>query len=248
SITNNQISNIDTNVGWLAELSADRAVFSKTNPAALAGNYTMIIPADAAAPGPDGDGFAKVTISPAGVISLAGTLADGTKAVQKVAVSKNGAWPLYVPLYKNLGAVVSWQAFDTNQASTDFSGLLSWVKQSMPTAKYYPGGFTNQSTALGSRYVAPLVGRVLALTNALAGFTNGNLTANFANNVTLGVDNKILNNSANALSLTIQKPSGLFTGSVTPPVGGAAQPFKGALLQKQNRGAGFFLGTSKSGE
>ena len=96
--------------------------------------------------------------------------------------------------------------------------------------------------------MAPASGRVLNLTNALAGFTNGNLTASFANNVTLGPDNKVVNNSANPLSLVISKATGLFGGSVTAPSGGPARSFKGALLQKQNRGAGFLLGTNQSSQ
>ncbi|HYV30858.1 MAG TPA: hypothetical protein VEO53_07135, partial [Candidatus Binatia bacterium] len=88
--------------------------------------------------------------------------------------------------------------------------------------------------------------RVLNVTNAIAGFTNGNL-ASFANNLTLGTDNKVVNHSSNRISLTIQKPTGLFTGSVTPPGGRSARSIKGALLQKQNSGSGFFLGTNQSG-
>jgi hypothetical protein len=165
-----------------------------------------------------------------------------------VPVSKNGALPLYVPLYHGAGAVVSWVTFNTNQATTDLTGLLNWIKRTQPTAKYYSGGFSNEVMAVGSRYIPPVNTRVLNLTNAVAGFTNGNLTADFANHVTLGADNRIQNNSANALSMTIQKPNGLFNGSVTPPGGGSAQSFKGAILQKQNRGAGFLLGTSQSSQ
>ena len=251
SVTNNQILSIDTNASWGAGLMADRAIFNaKTNPALLAGNYTMAIPHDTnTTAGPGGDSFATLSVSSQGRVSFIGTLADGTKAVQRVPVSKTGALPLYVPLYRGAGALISWVNFDTNQATTDLTGLLNWFKQSQSTAKYYSGGFTNEVVAEGSRYIAPpLNTRVLNLTNAVIGFTNGNLAADFANNVTLGTDNRIQNNSANALSLTIQKANGLFNGSVTPPGGGSALPFKGALLQKQNRGAGHLLGTSQSSQ
>ncbi|HXJ72406.1 MAG TPA: hypothetical protein VNM37_06120, partial [Candidatus Dormibacteraeota bacterium] len=249
SVTNNQISFIDTNASWSAEIMADRAVFNaQTNPTSLAGNYTLIIPADTnSTAGPDGDGFATVAVTTAGAVSLTGTLADGTKAVQKVPVSKNGALPIYIPLYKGAGALVSWLTFDTNQPTTDLSGLLDWFKQSQPTAKFYPGGLTNEVVAEGSRWVVPPAGtRVVNIPNGVVGFTNGNLTANFGNNVTLGTDNHIQNNSANALSMSIQTSKGLFTGSVTPPGGGTARSFKGALLQKQSRGAGFLTGTNET--
>ena len=249
SVTNNQISFIDTNASWSAEIMADRAVFNaQTNPTSLAGNYTLIIPADTnSTAGPDGDGFATVAVTTAGAVSLTSTLADGTKAVQKVPVSKNGALPIYIPLYKGAGALVSWLMFDTNQPTTDLSGLLNWFKQSQPAAKFYPGGLTNEVVAEGSRWVVPPAGtRVVNIPNGVVGFTNGNLTANFGNNVTLGTDNHIQNNSANALSMSIQTSKGLFTGSVTPPGGGTARSFKGALLQKQSRGAGFLTGTNET--
>jgi hypothetical protein len=250
SVTNNQVTAINANVSWSAELLGDRApTYPAASPAALAGNYTLIFSADTnAVPGPDGDSFGRATVSSKGLVSLTGSLADGTAAAQKVPVSKNGALPVYVPLYKDKGALVSWFIFDTNQSTTDLSGLLNWFKQSQSTAKFYAGGFSNELSVVGSRYVAPTTGRVLSLTNAVVGFTNGNLTANFTNNVTLGSDNKVVNNSANPLSFVITKSSGLFAGSVTPPAGGPARTFKGALLQKQNRGAGFLLGTNQTSQ
>ena len=90
-----------------------------------------------------------------------------------------------------------------------------------------------------------VVGKV-ELTDTAVGFTNGNLSADFANDVTLGADNKIVNHGENKLALTIAKSTGLFSGSVTPPGLTKSMPFKGALLQKQNRGAGFLTGTNKT--
>ena len=251
SVTNDQILSIDTNASWSAELMADRSVFNaKTNPAALAGSYTLGIPVDTnSADGPDGSGFATMAVTTAGSVSFAGTLADGTKAVQKVTVSKAGAVPIYVPLYKGAGALVSWLMFDTNQPTTDVSGALNWFKQTQPTAKFYPGGLTNDVVAEGSRYIAPVSGtRAINLTNGVVAFTNGNLSANFANNVTLGTDNRIQNNSANALTMSIQASKGSFTGSVTPPGGGSARPYKGVLIQKQTRGVGFLTGTNETSD
>jgi hypothetical protein len=138
-------------------------------------------------------------------------------------------------------------AFDTNQPTTDLMGLLNWFKQSQPLAKYYPGGFTNEVFLVGSSYRPPTTNRVVNFTNAIVDFTGGNPQLDFANDVMLSADNTVLNNSTNKLTLTIQKPTGLFTGSVTPPGGTTAQPFRGALLQKQNLGSGFFLGTNQSG-
>jgi len=248
-VTNDQITAIVTNGGWCAQLMADRAPFyARTNPAPLAGKYTLIIPTDTNSPtGPAGDGFAKVTVDLKGSVSLGGTLADGTKAVQRVPLSKDGHWPLYLPLYRDKGALLSWVKFDTNLPTTDLSGLLDWFKQAQPTARYYPGGFTNEAILAGSRYTPPTTNRLLNVTNAIVGFTGGNLAVDFTNNVTLGQNNKVTNNSPNKLTLTLQKPTGLFTGSITPPGSLSAIPFKGAVLQKTTNGSGFFLGTDRSG-
>jgi cyclophilin family peptidyl-prolyl cis-trans isomerase len=237
----------NTNQVWSADVVADRsAVYFKTNPAPQAGKYTMLVPKGTAFElRPGGDGFGMVTVSPRGGISFSGTLADGTKVSQKTSLSKEGQWPLYLSLYKGKGALVSWVGFDTNPVVTDFSGYANWFKQSQPV-KHYPAGFTNESLLLlGSRFLPPPT-PVLNFTDGTVGFANGNLTSDFANNVTLGLDGKVSNLSSNKLTLNISK-SGLFTGSVTPPGTTTAIPFKGAVLQKLNIGSGFFLGTNQSG-
>ena len=100
----------------------------------------------------------------------------------------------------------------------------------------------------GSRFVPPVgTNSLLNLSNAVVGFSNGNLAAGFARDVAITPAGKVTSDSTNKLSLSISKSSGLFSGSVTPPTGGKAVSFKGAVLQKQTNGAGFFLGTNASG-
>jgi len=100
---------------------------------------------------------------------------------------------------------------------------------------------------VGSRFTTPTgTNRLLEMTTAVAGFTNGNLVINFPNNVSLDPFGKVTNLDANKLNLRISRSSGLMTGSVTPPFGEAVS-FNGAVLQKQTNGFGFFLGTSASG-
>ncbi len=237
-----------SNSVWTANLVADRAVFNaKTLQAPQAGKYTLIIPVDTnSAAGPGGDGFGTVTVNTAGAVSFSGTLSDGTKVTQRTALSKSGQWPFYAPLYKGKGSLISWVTF-TNETDTDLDGLFNWFKQTQ-TAKFYPGGFTNEAMIAGSRFIPPTATNlVINITNGIVGFTNGNLMADFTNHVLLDAKGKVLNQGANKLSLSISKSSGTFSGSVTPPGGGKAVSFKGALLQKQNVGSGFFLGTNASG-
>jgi hypothetical protein len=247
-ITTNFVPVIVTNyfqTNWTAELHADRAVFSSTRPAPLAGKYTLLIPADTNSTA--GDGYGKVSVSTKGSLTFSGALADGTKVSQKATVSKNGDWPLYLNLYKGKGMLLSRIVFDTNQPDTDLSGLMNWFKRTQ-VAKYYPAGFTNESLIVGSRLITPVgINRLLAPATAVVGFTNGNLVADFANDVTIDAAGKVTNLDTNKLTVSLSKSTGLMTGSATPPTGGKSVSFKGAILQKQNRAAGYFLGTNSSG-
>ena len=252
TITNTVATNIwVTNTfysAWTNDVTADRVVFnSKINPAPQAGKYTVVFPSDTnSASGPAGDGYGTVTVNTSGAITFSGVLADGTKAAQKTFLSTDGNWPLYIPLYKTNGSLVSWVNF-SDEETTDFSGLFNWFKQAH-TAKYYGGGFTNEATILGSKFTPPkTTNQMLFLTNAVVGFTNGNLVADFANEVTLDPKGKVTNQDANNLSFSINSGNGLVSGSVTPPAGGKPFAFKGAILQKGTNAAGFFLGTNASG-
>jgi len=247
-VTTNVIVGVPATNNWSAELIADRVVFNaKLNPASQAGKYTMILPTDTnSATGPAGDGYGTVSVTTAGAITFAGMLSDGTKVSQKTFLSEDGHWPFYIPLYKTNGSVVSWITF-SNEASTDFSGLFNWFKQTN-VAKYYAAGFTNEATIAGSRYLAPnATNQMLYLTNGTVGFTNGNLAADFTNNVVLDPKGKVTSQDANKFKLSISSGNGLMSGSVTPPTGGKAVAFKGVILQKQTNASGYFLGTNASG-
>lgn len=234
---------------WEAELIGDRAVFhSKTNPAPYAGTYTLVFPGQVdPGDGPEGDGFGTLKVASNGAVTLAGTLADGTKASRKVPLSRNGQWPLYVALYSGGGSALSWLTL-TNGITDDVTGLLSWIKPTLPKAKQYPGGFTNEAMTIGSRYVRPAssTNRVLNFTQTNILFSGGNLVAPLTNTIALSANNKITNLSSNKLSLSISLANGLFRGSVVDPSTGKPFNFAGALLQKQNAACGFLLGTNHS--
>lgn len=249
TVTTNYWNLITNSSAWANSLTADRVLFNaKTNPAPQAGTYTLVFPTDTNSPsGPGGDGYGTVKVTTAGAITFAGVLADGTKAAQKTFLSADGNWPLYIPLYKTNGSLISWVNFDDEAATTDFSGLFNWFKQS-DTAKYYAAGFTNEATLLGSKFTKPnTTNQMLFLTNATVSFTGGNLVEDFTNSVTLDPKGKVTNLDANALKLSINSGKGLISGSVTPPSGGKPVKLTGAILQKGTNASGFFLGTNASG-
>jgi hypothetical protein len=231
---------------WTAELVAYRAIYSKKNPAPQAGKYTLLLPGSSDVSSQHGgDGFGTVTVDHLGALSFSGILGDGTSASQTAVVSEQGQWPFYISLYSGKGSILGWLSF-TNQPESDIKGMATWTKLMQPSAKFYPGGFTNQIGAVGSLFQFTNGVPVLDFTAGELWLANGNLAESFTNEFTLGKNSKITD--TNKMSLTISTTSGLFSGGVVNPATGKTIPVHGVVLQKQNIGAGYFLGTNQTGE
>ncbi|HVM51309.1 MAG TPA: hypothetical protein VMU04_24985, partial [Candidatus Acidoferrum sp.] len=242
---NDMLSGVLSNSAWTAELTADRAVYSKTNPAPQSGKYTLVVPGNAdAAVAPGGNGFGWVTVDTSGNVTFAGMLGDGTKVSQGSLVSKAGQWPLYIALYAGKGSILGWLAF-TNEADRDIDGALTWLQPAAAPASLYAAGFTNQVEALGSAYVFTNGTRALSLTNGLLILEDGNLAHPLTNSFLLGTNNVL--SGTNLARLSITNTTGLFSGTVTNPVTRKPIALSGAVLQKLNEGYGLFLGTNQSG-
>ena len=234
---------VTDNENWLAALTANRAMFDgRTLVAPQAGQYTLVLPGTT---NPScGDGYAIASISRAGVARLAGVLADGTRISEAALISTNGDWPVYVPLYSGLGSIISWLSV-SNAPDQDLGGTLNWVRPAFPKAKYYKDGFSFQTTAIGSRYQKPGVGtNVLGLASAQLTLSDGNLVSNLVNQLVLGTGNQV--NSQN-VALKLTPANGYFQGGIVPPGATRATAFSGVVLQNQQVGRGFFLGTNQSG-
>ena len=235
---------------WTADLIADRRVFDgKTSISPDAGKYTMVIPGDfTSTTTPGGASFGTINIDKAGRIGFAGSLADGTKITQSTTVSKGGQWPLYASLYWGGGAIYGWQLFN-GSSEEDLSGDLTWIKPRMHWAWYYPDGFAVILTSSGSRYVRPPRGaKVLDLSSATIEFNGGNLDRGITNHVTLDFNNRIQNQSANALRLGFSLSNGSFGGFVMDPITWDWIPFRGVVLQNRGIAAGYFPGWDQTGE
>jgi hypothetical protein len=77
----------------------------------------------------------------------------------------------------------------------------------------------------------------------------GNLTAPLTNVVSLSTANKftVALPNVDKLALTLAPASGLIAGSFVHPDTLKKSSLKGVILQKQQIGGGFFLGTNQSG-
>jgi hypothetical protein len=240
---------------FTSDLIANRSVFNAvSNPASqFQGDYTLLFLPDSAASGfPQGNGYCVLTVDAGGIIKLKGTLGDGTKIKQTAVVAADGSWPTYIPLYANKGMLSGWVAFTNIVGVSDLNGTLTWTKPAQAKAKLYRNGFTDTVTLEGAGYAPPPAGTpALTVSNTLCNvlFTagKGDLSSVLSNSITLDVANKVSPCVADKSKFKINSATGLFSGSFQNPATGKSIKFSGALLQKQNLGAGFFLGTDQSG-
>ncbi len=252
-----QITGTVSDGTWTAGLTADRAVFSATTNKAVnyEGQYTLAIAgSDDPATSPGGFGWATLSISSAGLITMKGNLADGTAMSQSVSVSKDGRWPFYTsyasPPAGNGGTVFGWITF-SNQPASALGGTMYWFRPAGKTPAVYQSGFTNMVTAIGSAY-NPTNKPLLDLTNGQVTLDGGNLLLPITNQITLSANNTITLTAApentNKLALVITTKTGLISGSFQNPTNAKQSiKVKGVLLQNQTNAAGYFLGPNQSG-
>jgi hypothetical protein len=223
----------------IAALNGFRNVFSSSVKATnFEGQYTFVIPgtSDSNA-GPFGFSYGTVKVSSSGVVTLAGSLADGTTISQSSVISQDGYWPLYVNLYGGNGSLWGTNLF-IGYTITNASAL-SWINaaNSSKTA-VYRSGFTNQQ--------ASLEGGILPNQPWPADFT---ATLRESNLFTITITN--LSDNTNELTLKTNKTTGVISGSFAYP--GSTKPtikVNGVILQLpgQTNAEGYFLGTNQSGE
>ena len=224
------------------------------------GNYTLILPqaipiADAARD-PRGNGIGTLSIKPNGKVHWEGTLPDGTKVVQNDRLAKDNTWPLFLRLYNKKGVLLGIATVDALQAHSDLSGAFDWFKPVIEKDFYFPMGFRIlDSDLIGSFYSPPTPG-----TRALTGFNDvanngrvtlqeGSMLADIVRTVTYDSKNRVTisNPGVDGLAITIDKATGLFSGSFIHPVSEKLTPIEGVLFQKQKIGAGRFQGSSVVG-
>jgi hypothetical protein len=232
---------------WAADVAANRAHFSTTTPAPQSGSYTLVIPGgDDSSTQPGGNGAGTLKVDTSGNIAFSGTLGDGTKVSQHTFISKDAKWPLFVPLYAKQGLLIGQLTFDTSQLDTDLSGYAAWIKAPQPANKFYPAGFTlGPIAALGSKYSFTNGVPLVNWTDGQTVLDHGNLLDSITNNLSIDSNSKIA--GTNKLVLSFTTATGAFHGSVINPDTGKPITLNGVLLQKQNAGYGYFLGTNQTG-
>ena len=217
-----------------------------TSPGTRAGQYTFIVPgADNGSVAPAGDGVGTLKIDSAGGAVVSGTLADGSRFLQRVPLSGTGEIPVYVPLYSGRG-VLEGTLRVRPDSNVDLDGPLTWIRPAGPAPKFYTTGFTLDAPVAGSAFTSVGSETWFGLNVARVILTGGNLATPPTNTVTLSVGGGVAGNGPDKLTLVVTPTTGLFKGTVTQS-GAKPIKFQGAVLQRQGFGSGYFLGSSEVG-
>lgn len=248
-------------------VAAKRAFYSATNKvptspllAANGGNgiyTTTFLVGDhhsvAAGQYPQGHGYATVTLTPTGNISLVGVLPDGTAITQSTTLSQANTWKLFVQLYPALqGFIAGDMGFNHGQPAYDFQDLNAvWFRPLQDTQHYALGWQDGLGMEIrGAEYVVTTGSSVVPLTQA-TGTGNGNADLIFHDGLLSGPLNKAVDISpADAVTevpadadytLFINRSTGVFSGTFKHS-SGVMLPYTGISYQKAGIGGrGFFM-------
>ena len=253
------LGTVSAGTNWSAALEANRATYNAANPFTNQGKFTLIFGgANNGAQSPGGDGYGTVSISAKGMVSLSGVLSDDTSvAPGAVSVSKDGRWPLYIPLYGRFGSLAGWIDFTnqgasladlTNSGVCSFAGSnVMWFRTNAD-GKLYTNGFTNSLTVIGSVFSPDNNAALLDFPNLEVILSGGGLVDVFSNSVIPSAGGKFTASGAgiSGLTLSLNPATGVIKGSFAGPAAGAV-PIKGVVLQEQTNAGGFFPGAPNSG-
>jgi hypothetical protein len=235
----NQVTGTVTDGNWISHLIGKK---SRTNSDSAEEQYTIVIPGNDSGTSPAGDGFGSAIVNSSGAIRFSGVLADGTKISQSVNLSSDSTWPLYVSIYRGQGSLLGWV-----NLGSDVNGAVNWSCPSIPKRKFYPVGFSNVINVAGSPY-NPAANPIVNFQNGILSFGGGNLES-FEQAVQLesGIHIIAANDESGRVSVKLKNSTGILNGRFTNPSNGKTTKFSGVLLQNQNSGSGFFLGTNEVG-
>ena len=236
--------------GTTLGVSAHPSVFTRANPAILAGRYSAILESGGNSSAPDAPGFALLSIAPAtGAVKIAGALADGTKFTCGTFLAPDGTIPVSILLYKSTGILHGELRLGDYTPEQDGSGSLRWVHP-LQAKGQFSSTFATDLPVRISAYTYTAGVSALPLPDPGDGFID--LTGDVSLNKHIGISDKsaitVITPSTNAEKVTVKiaTATGLLTGSFRH-TDGKVVPFSGVLYQRTVEGHGFFLGPTVNG-
>jgi|GEM_PF-7020497 len=238
-------------------LTGGKHGFSATSKFAGPSKYTLALPPlDPAAPNaPVGYGYATVAISTTGGVTITGVLADGTTWSNSSALLGDLSIPVYLPLYGGKGSIYGWLTLRDVPDISDLDGPLFWSRPANAADPAYPLGFEFVTPALGSVFATPSPGsRILSGLDTSSGvasisLSGGGIGSDVLVPVTVSTAHvvKVTDANPHSLRLTVNKTTGLLSGSYKHPVDNKVKSIGGVVLQKQDLGSGLTRGVPDGG-
>lgn len=243
----------------VSEISADRASYNSSllvpldflGPGNANGIYTLIfasLPPDfqfteiTKEEYPQGHGYARLTLTKTGSVTIAGSLADGTALTTSTTLSIANKCRLFARLYTNQGIVAATLSFAISPDSDVSAPEMRWFRPVLD-AQHFPGGWPLgiRTNLVGAKYaVTPDVSVIPGLPapdgdgNADLTFSDGKLDPLFPpKNVTIDGDDVVTRISdPTSFSLTITRSTARISGTFTHDPDGTKPAFQGMVYQK----------------
>jgi uncharacterized repeat protein (TIGR03806 family) len=216
--------------GWTAELTAIRPY--ATEPV----QFTWATLSDPSSLPIAANAYGILGVKADGRALLQGKLANGRSFTYPTALSADGRLPVYLRSGQQKSAL-GWAHMEEGRRT--LSGTLNW-----------------QATGAGAPQIhVDVIGSIYTKTYSLPPGTHvnvicseGGLTGIVSNSIVVDISRpRWTNPGPPTMTLQIDWKSGLFSGAFTGPSHSHWQTFRGALLQEQGYGAGYFPGTNESG-
>ena len=237
----------------IAEVDARKAQHpERPIPASLQGSHTFLLSPESSDSAldrvPIGHGFGRFSVSKSGVVSLAGILPDGRHVTCAVPMTVENTFPLYCAIGAGANSISGWASFDADTGESNADAI--WFKAASSKRPLFPTGWPDgfRTTFSSSRYVdlAPIIPGMDE--SSSAGNARLLLSDQPETAVNIGPGNRVDIVGQAPANLRIEfTRSGLFKGSFIEPGTLRVTKFQGAVIQAQQRAAGFFLRQSSSG-
>jgi hypothetical protein len=225
---------------------------------ALAGLYTLAIPAPAtsATPGqtanglPEGAGYMRLTVKDWGGVRVQGVLGDGSKFSYSSNLAGTDA-AAGVPMWLSpKDARVSGTVTLVGTEDVTATGSLNWYRPSDKGADRFEDGFYTSVNAVGGLYTPPTKNQRLLnaeSSDVTITFKGGNLASNIVVNGTIDSRNRITFGKGPLKQMSIDIQDALVTGRFEPTTTGKDVKFVAALVPQQNKATGSFAGLTTTG-
>ncbi|HEX3717732.1 MAG TPA: peptidylprolyl isomerase [Verrucomicrobiae bacterium] len=189
--------------------------------------------------GPTNDGYATLSVSKTGTMTIGGTLADNSTFSRTTGVSKDGIWPIYAPLYGGGGMILGWETnvIGTTPGSAGSVGTLVWIKPKIK-GTYYTNALGILASSTGTNYITPVNGSQYQVV-----FEGGTINPSLDNILTVKAGQFVPAAGApDKLKISLSA-AGVITGTIYNPADKKTLPIRGSFINPSVGGSGFVLDT-----